>query len=304
MPAAKPRQREMTETSEHGNGRRLLAADMFRRKRAPSFAASSDAVRLSRKLAEASESALADISSAPWRILADHIGEEAMTASEGFGSWVRFESSAGSMTVNLSFDMPAIAALCECAMGGTGTEAHFEFQERPLSAIEKDIAHSAIARLSKSIAASLTEQLGMAVSLFDGTIASDEAAGADAMLLLRFIANVFGYSGEIRMAVPKDELAVQLAAAGRDESPASDADDRKAMLQAEIGKADAQFVISLQSETMRVEEIGALAPGCLVRLASTAATPVLVSSGDTPVYLAALARNGDRLAVRVSTPAA
>ena len=119
--------------------RRMLTPDLFRPKQEPSLAASPDAVRLSRKLAEAQGTALSNLSPTPWRILADRTIEQDAVPADGFGSWCRYESAAGSMAVHLSLDMPAISALCECAMGGTGTEPPFAFEERPLSAIEKEV---------------------------------------------------------------------------------------------------------------------------------------------------------------------
>lgn len=290
----------MMNTQDARDERRMLTPDLFKPKPEPSLAASPDAVRLSRKLAEAQGAALSGLSPAPWRILADRILEQDALPADGFGSWCRYESAAGSMAVHLSLDMPAISALCESAMGGTGTEPPFAFEERPLSAIEKDLARAAIAATTAAMTQALTEQFGAPVSLFGGAAAGEGDMTLPKLVMFVFIANIFGYSGEIRLAVPVDELAAQFAAAAGSNAVVAEDDGRKALLQQEISKSEARFEVSLGRETMLVEEIGALVPGCLVRLNATTMAPVVVSSGGTPVYLATLARNGDRLAVRIS----
>lgn len=284
--------------------KRPLSPGMFRPREAPSLAILEEVGRLARRLAEAQSGVLSAISSAPWRVAVDTIAEEQSCAADEPGLWARVESSAGSMTFHQGFDRPAISALCECAMGGTGTEAVFAFEERPLSAIEREIALAVSMKLSARIAAALSGYLDTPVSLFDGAIAADDGAAGRQMIVMRFIANVFGYSGEIRIAMPVAELKAQLAAAGAAVSDAPAAHEDKQALQRQIGQAEGRFMVSLAHELMRVEEIAALTPGSLVRLSATTASPVLVSSGGTPLYKASLARSGDHLAVRITAPVA
>jgi flagellar motor switch protein FliM len=282
--------------------RRPLSASMFRPKRAPSLAASPEVEKLARKLAEAQAGALSGLSSAPWRVTIDRIAEETSSTPEEQGLWARVESAAGSMTFHHNLDRSALSALCESAMGGTGTEEAFDFGGRPLSAIEKEIARTIGMRLCAGVATTLSEHLGTPVRLFEGAIAPDDATANRQMVAMHFIANVFGYSGDIRMAMPVSELQTQLAARGADLDPVPASDDCRQALQRQIGQAETLFTLSLGPETMRVDEIASLIPGGLVRLSATTASPVIVSSGGTPLFEASLARSGDRLAVRITAP--
>ena len=294
----------MTPTAhmDGANRRRPLSADMFTPKQAPLLASLPDLERLARKLAEAQSADLSSLSSAPWRVTLDRIVEQAGLAPEDQSRWARAESAAGSITFHQGFDRPAISALCECAMGGTGTEAAFDFEDRPLSAIEKEIVQAVALKLASGIAEAFADQWRTPVSLFDGIIASDDPAATSSMLVMHFIANVFGYSGEIRIAMARAELTAQFDAAGGTVHDTSLPDRAKNALQQQIGKVDCLFTVMLGDESMLVEEITALLPGAHVRLAATTAASVVVSSGGTPVFTGSLARSGDRLAVRITSP--
>jgi flagellar motor switch protein FliM len=229
----------------------------------------------------------------------DRIEDGAAISAEEPGLLARIETHAGSMTLHLAFDRQAISALCETAMGGTGTEAAFEIPERPLSRIEKGLVASILAKLATGVVAALSEHLGMPASLFDGTVEMGSEKSGQNLIAFRFVMNVFGYSGEMRLTVPGSELAAQFEAAGEADGAMLIAEEKRASLQREIGKSEVELIIALGPETMLVEEIATLMPGRMVRLAATTSAPVIVSSGGTPVYAATLTRSGEQLAVRI-----
>lgn len=283
----------------HPPAARPLSARHIMTQPRQSMSATPAAQKLATKIAERGCAILSTIGPAPWRMTLDRIEDGATISAEDPGLLVRIESHAGSMTLHLAFDRQAVSALCETAMGGTGTEAVFEIPERPLSRIEKDLLASILAKLATGIVAALSEHLGMPTSLFDGTVEIGGEKSAQDLLAFRFVTNVFGYSGEMRLTVPRSELAAQFEAASESDGATLIAEEERASLQREIGKADVEFTISLGPETLLVEEIANLIPGRMVRLAATTGAPVIVSSGGTPVYAATLTRSGEQLAVRI-----
>ena len=264
-----------------------------------SIAATPVARRLAAKIAERGGAILSGIGPAPWRMTLDRIEDGAAISTEEPGFLARIESRAGSMTLHLACDRQAVSALCETAMGGTGAEAVFEISERPLSAIEKDLVASLLARLATGIVAALSDHLGMPTSLFAGTVETGMEKSSRDFLAFRFVTNVFGHSGEISLTVARSELAAQFEAASEADGATLLAEEKRASLQREIGKVEVEFTVSLGPETLLIEEIANLIPGRMVRLAATTGAPVIVSSGGTPVYAATLTRSGERLAVRI-----
>lgn len=255
--------------------------------------------RFAAKLAEATGIALSGLSGALWSVALDHIGEAASIPSEEAGSWFRLETRNGSMTLHLAFDRIAMSAFCEAAMGGTGTEAPFEFGDRPLSGIEKGLLRLALQLLESRTTAVFADHLATPVSQFAGLVELDDSGKNAERIVFHFLANVFGYSGELRLAASSSEIAAQFGFAIEDASAADAVDEQRAGLQRRIARTGITFNVLLGAETVLVEDLANLAPGSLLRLSSTTQAPVFVWSEGNPVFKASLARSGDRLAVRI-----
>lgn len=254
-----------------------------------------EAVRLGGALAEACARGLAADAPSPWRVSSDGVEESDGAAGDGEQKSWRFESELGSLTVQIAFDKPAACALFEAAMGGTGTEAPFDIGERPFSRIERGVLDLAIAALAEQVAASLEAQLGRPFSHFPA--AALEAAPGQT--LFRFVVNVFGHSGEIRMSMPSEELAAQLKA-GTDQTAETDRDG----FRQQVGRSAVDFTVTLGPETFAVQDIASLRPGSMLTLASTASSPVRLWSSGVPAYEARLGRSGNRLAVTITAATA
>ena len=255
--------------------------------------------RFAAKLAEGIGAALTGLCGAPWRVTLDRINESASDISEEAGLWFRVETRNGSMTLHLAFDRVAMSAFCEAATGGTGTEAPFEFGERPLSGIERGLLRLGLQLLESRTTAVLADQLATPVSQFAGLVELDDSGNSAERIVFRFLANVFGYSGELRLTANSSEIAAQFGIAIEDASAADAMDEQRAELQRRIARTDIAFNVLLGTETVLVEDLANLAPGRLLRLSSTAQAPVFVWSEGNPVFRASLARSGDRLAVRI-----
>lgn len=254
--------------------------------------------RLGSKLAESFSQALSSFHGAPWRVTLDQVGNGLSEVTEDTGSWFRVETRSGSMTLHLAFDHIAVSACCEAALGGSGAEAPYELPSRPISGIEKGLIRLALKNLEARTATVLADQLTTPVSQFEGLVDPDEVPTNEERMVFRFLANVFGYSGELFLIASTSEIAVQFGAADS-EAVSEPQDAGRFGLQRHIAKTDIAFTITLGTEMLLVDDLATLAPGKHLVLASSIQSPVLVCSGDNPVFTASLTRAGEWLAVRV-----
>lgn len=185
-------------------------------------------------------------------------------------------------------------------MGGTGSEDAFNMNDRPLSKIEtRLIAHFETA-LSREIAAALTIHLSHDVSMFEVQNQQEAATSSGELFQLRYLINVFSYSGEIRLTFSRSELEHQIKSAETKLAEHTNSVLQK-QLQTEVSKSDIVLTVTLGTEILPLEEISRLRPGRLIELSSTVSSPVTVWSGSVAAFHGRLARNGDRLAVAISS---
>jgi flagellar motor switch protein FliM len=259
-------------------------------------------IRLAGKLAESATLVLSELDGTPIRATLDRIEDTSAAIMEETGAWFRVESRHGSMTVHLAFDRTAVSALCETAMGGAGTEAPYDLPDRPLSRIEKGLLRRALSKLETGVTATLAELLATPVRQFDGSVETTALEPQGGHVIFHFLVNAFSYSGELRLTASKAEIQVQLGEAAGGLEDALARDSQRFELQRRIGSAVISFSVALGPEIALVEDIASLAPGRLLRLSATAASPVIVSSAGNPVFAASLAHSGERLAVRIIAP--
>lgn len=272
-----------------------LNASHFKPKPHVPLSGKPEAVQLANELAEACARGLATHAPSPWRISSDGIEESDVSAADGEQKAWRFESELGSITAQIAFDKASACALFESAMGGAGTEAPFDIGERPFSRIERAVLDLAFASLAEQVAGALEAQLGRPFSHFPAAAAQTPAR----QTVFRFVVNVHGHSGELRMRMPVEELAAQLKA-GAEQSAEADHDG----FRQQVGRSAVAFTVTLGPETFAVEEIARLRPGSMLTLASTAASPVQLWSSGVPAYQARLGRAGSRLAVTITSATA
>ncbi|MCA3561421.1 MAG: FliM/FliN family flagellar motor switch protein [Aestuariivirga sp.] len=234
----------------------------------------------------------------PWRVTPDGVKEDAPAGANAEGRLVRFESERGSLTALLLLDRAATSAVIEVAMGGTGAEPAFEMSDRPLSKIEHGVLRLVQATLARQLAASLGDVLMRPFSLFDGEPPGIEAGTGLAQL--RFVLNVFSYSGEISLFFSRAELERELDMAGAGAAAAAGAMQQR-MLQQEVGRSMVSLEVTLGPEMLTLDAIAGLRPGKLIAFSATAGNPVTLWSGGVAAYEATLGRTGDRYAVTITT---
>ena len=258
--------------------------------------------KLAAKLAEAVAAALADFGSAAPRVTLDSIG--IMTQLDEDATPLRFESRIASLQACIAFDRSLVFAMCELALGGTGTEEPVAESGRPFSAMEKDLRKAVISSVAQGVGGVLSHILTAPFRLFEdaGEDGPDGQDAAKTQFGFRYLVNIFGYSGELRVSFCEEDLAQHIGAASK---PPEDGRAAAAMrdLQRRISGAEAVFKIHLAPEMVRVGDIMTLKPGSLLKLSATMSTPVVVSSGGMDVFSATLIHANARLAVRLIGPA-
>lgn len=280
------------------NMTRPLSVTHFKPQSRVPLSAVPSAVRLSSLLAESCGRSLSRLCAVSWRVALDRIEETSFPPSDAFTRRVRFESSVGSITADLVLDRSAISAIMEAMMGGTGIESPFDMGERPLSSIETATLEAACSSVAGEIAQALSHHFGRPFSHFHEEEPPDPAAAAQERVIFRLVVNVFGYSGELRIGMPRSELRHQIESVDAESEDLQDSEGHQ-QLQRQVGKSDVEFVVTLGPEILSVERIASLQLGQMVTLSSTVTTPVTLWSGGVAAFEGSLARSGDRLAVRI-----
>ncbi len=281
---------------------RPLSAAHFKTAGAESISTHPLVEKLAAKLVEAIPAALATFGAAAPRVTLDAVSSG--TVPDDGATALRFESQTGSLLARIALDRTMVFAMCEQALGGTGTEEPIADSGRPLSGIETELHKAIISAIAVAACSELSQILATPFSLLED-IETDGAAGlsvSHTCVHFRYLVNIFSYSSEVRLCLSETDLALHTGAASKplDHGRAS-VETRD--LQRQIAGATAEFKITLEPELAEVGDIIALRPGSLLRLATAMTTPVIVSSGGIAVFTATLDHSGGRLAVRLIEPA-
>lgn len=278
----------------------ILTAAHFKPQQRTPLSAQPAAVKLAPLLADGSAKALSRLAAVPWRVTAEGTGEANLLREDAYGRAVRFESASGSLTLHLTMDRAAISAVMEALLGGNGAEEPFDLGERPLSRIETEVLQRAVKLMAGEIAIALGSHFARPFSHFEEDGKPSSAALVQEWLVYRFLVNVFGQSGEMRLCVPGSELAQQIKAAAPEGDIRED-DASREKLKREVGRSGVELTVTLGPETLSVEEIARLRPGRMIELQWSVSAPVTVWSGGVAAFEGQLARAGDRLAVRLTS---
>lgn len=279
---------------------RPLSAAHFRQQQRVAVAAMPRAVRLATLIAQCCTRTLTQLAPVSWNVTLDRIEETSFPNVEAYARPIRFESETGSLPADLTIDRPAIAGLIEALMGGGGIEAPFQLGDRPLSKIETAALDLIRGRLAGELAKTFESEYGRPFSHF----LEESRAGPSPIVAerasFRFLLNVFGHSGEIRLSMPRSELLEQIKGPETGSEDVQDVTARQ-QLQRQVGRTDVQMMVTLGPEMLSVAEITALRPGRMIELSSSVTTPVTMWSGGVAAFEGRLVRAGDRLAVSIKS---
>lgn len=285
--------------------RRPLRPEDLRPRQQPAADQLPSVARFAQRLADAAGQLYADLGSLSPRVTLDGIREETMTVVPDGAIWFDLAAVGRKLRMCCCLDRPATFALCEAAMGGTGTEDPFDDRERPLSRIERALRDRWCMRFRQNAADCLSQVTGKPVT----TVVRDDKAGDPGefeetedleMMVFRFLINLFGYSGELLLAGPRADLLRLFASAGTSGDDAASAG--QSALRHALGESQGDIRVALHPETMQVKDVAGLRRGSLLRLAARMSDPVIVSSGDQPIFSALLESSADRLSIRLLAP--
>lgn len=279
-----------------------LTATHFKPKQRVAVSAMPAAAKLGTLLAEACARALGRHAAVSWRAAADRIEETNLITPDAYANAMRFESASGSLTIQMTFDRPAVSAVMEAMLGGNGTEQPFDIGERPVSKIEGGILALVCGSLAEEVARAMGTQFARPFSHFEEEVKNSPATAGQDCVSFRMLVNVFGHSGEICMNMPGAELAQQIKAADSEGEGLLDEESRQE-IRRQVGKSEVELQVTLGPETLFVEDVASLRPGKMITLSSTVSTPVTVWSGGVAAFEGKLARAGDRLAVSLTAAA-
>jgi flagellar motor switch protein FliM len=185
-----------------------------------------------------------------------------------------------SRTARVVMDRALVFGLCDLLLGGVGNEPAYA-EERPLSKIELALAALIAAEVGEALPHAFP---GAALEPLSLRTQTEDKPTFEAALGIRFLGAMQSSSGEMHL-----ELSPALA--GLMKPVASAPDLPQARPRAETIGIDLTAILG--GVTMNLEELGRLAPGQLIRLGVTAATPVSVTSGGIELFKAKLGQ-GER----------
>lgn len=278
--------------------RPLTARDLGTEPRV-SISALPQVAKFATRLSDCCCTALSGFGSASWKLSVDRI--EDATEANGLvdGTLVTIAATDKQMTALAWLDMAAVSSIIDVAMGGSGMEEPYEFGDRPLSAIEREILDMTRSRLADAVVSAFSEELGSKHRLEKCESGIEAIGKGEPLLVFRFVANVFGYSGELRIITPAEPLTASLALLAESSGAAKQADAFRTGIKREVGRAAAEVSVALQPSWLTVEEIATLYPGKVLKLDTSVKADVSVSSDNVVLFKGALARSGDHLAVRI-----
>ncbi len=256
-------------------------------------------VKFALRLSDTCCAALSGFGSASWKLSVDRIEDLTEAAGLSDAMLVTIAAPDKALTALAWLDQTAVSAIIDVAMGGTGMEEAFEFDGRPLSAIEREIISMARTKVADAIASALSAELGAQHRVEKCEADVDTIGKGEALLAFRMVVNVFGYSGELRVVTAAEPLKASLAVLAEDSGAAKQVDDFKNGIKREVGRATAEIAVALQPSMLTVEEIATLYPGKVLKLDTSVKADVSVSSDNVVLFKGALARSGDHLAVRI-----
>ncbi len=192
-----------------------LTAAMIRVAGKPQASASNEIASLQAALAEAVVTAFAAFTAAPVRAEPDGLSISLREMPVEDGQVIKLVSPRGALTPVLMADRPLVMALCEAAFGGSGTEPVFDGADRPYSATERRLRDALLAGL----AGLLPEALELCLSVPFRTVEEEDRKPASreavsvSCISCRLLVYVYGYSGELTVLLPEEQVTQLLAGA-------------------------------------------------------------------------------------------
>lgn len=271
-----------------------VTAGMIRRAGKPPMPASAELDGLLAAVAEALADVLKQFTSSPIRVEPDGLAPVSRETPVPDGVVAKLTSAKGALSPVLLADRTLVMALCEAAFGGSGTEPAHDGADRPLSRAETKLRDAFLSALAGKFPETLALCFGTAFSAAEEEVRKPARREVQTISYIggRLLVYIFGYSGEVALLLPEDEIA-HLASSGR--RMASDGGaTRDAFMQALAG-SELEIIAMLPEEQMPMGQIARLRHGQLLKLNADVGTTVVLMAEGQPLHTAHMASGGDAM---------
>lgn len=214
-----------------------------------------------------------------------------------------FSSERGLIPVELEADRCLARELCDVALGGSGSDAPSDADDRPLSNIENTIRRRFFELLLPKIAEKLSEIAGIAVAIQPPeNNLPVPITSSGATVVGRFLVSAFGYGGELRLSFDKTTLlsALGLPTSAINSQPTNLAESEAAALRHAIAMTRVELRATLEGGSVNVAAVMALQPGDVLPLHASALDAATISAEGIRIATATMVRARDRLALRIA----
>jgi flagellar motor switch protein FliM len=231
-------------------------------------------------------------------------GPAASAADPALTCRVRAEAWDAALTVG--FDRGLLSAMTEAMLGGSGEEPPYA-EERPFSNIERRIAaeiHGAVIRAMTASFQAIAETRFSIVNGMPSHAAPNHAAELPPTMFVRFLAQLWSYSGELLIGLPKaavlmlqDKLRTPLASGAAPSPPTWNGYIRR-----RISDADVSLTAVLAQIDMPLDRLANLQRGQVVKLAARLGDPVTLESDGEAIFSCALGQSQGRYVLSIDAP--
>lgn len=267
----------------------------------PQASASNEVTDLMAAMAETVVAVFARFAAVPVRAEPDGLTIASREVPVADGLAVKLGSPRGPLTPVLLADRATVMALCELAFGGSGTEPVFDGADRPYSATERRLCDALLAEL----AAHLPEALELCLSVPFRAVEEEERKPASretvevTFISGRLLVYVYGYSGELTLLLPEEQVTQLIAVAAAANSAVRLDPEAHGRYAAVLRSAEVEVTVLLPAELKPLSEVAALRPGQLLKFTSSATTPLLLTAGGSLLHEVRITPGGGHMGIEI-----
>lgn len=267
----------------------------------PQASASGEVANLLAALAETVVAVFAGFTAVPVRAEPDGLTISKYGVPVADGMAVKLGSPRGPLTPVLLADRALVMSLCEAAFGGSGSEPVFEGADRPYSSTERRLRDA----LLTALAAYLPEVLELCLSVPFHAAGEEERKPVPretfevSFISGRLLVYVYGYSGELTLLLPEEQVAQLIAVAAAAGKAAHTGPEDRGRYAAALRSAEVEVTVLLPAELKPLSEVAALRPGQLLKFTSCATTPLLLMAGGSLLHEVRISPGGGRMGIEI-----
>jgi flagellar motor switch protein FliM len=275
-----------------------LTAALIRSVAKPKAQAGGELTSLLAALAEVLVAALKSFTAVPIRVEPDGLSIVSHQQPVPGGVAIRLASARGNLSPVLLADRALVMALCEASFGGNGTEPPYDGGERPYSPVERRLMNEVLAELGMKLPDALELCFALQFRKPEEELRRPPPRQAAVSYYAgRLLVYVFGYSGELTVLLPEEEIARITAPAGPGDS-AGDGGSGRSLSEA-LNGAEIEVTALLPADLKPLSEVTALRPGQLLKFRSDTNTPLLLVAEGRHLHRARMSEGGEQVRIEI-----